>query len=368
MMSDNAQGMPLMGGEGMAGGGMGDGGLGGGGMGGGGMGGGGMGGPLIPQLLQRSPTMETNPANRFGVPEGPMGEMPSMGSMPPREMSPMGEMPSMRRFSPMEEMSPLARMGPMGDMAAMGRMGQAGPIMNSMPGMFPMSPMSPSAPYDQNVLRRKNALEFWGMPNQDQLRALARGENVQKVLGTNRYGESLGGITGGGMNFRGGVNPGMGGPSFNANGMGASAMMGRFGGAGGAMFHGMSGRPSGMMESGMRRNSFFKKDDISKTDEYKKSMKLKKSRDGKDATVGRKKDDGKVASGSAKSEHEGEKFEEGILKKAEGLVAGEKHIAKNEETELHRDHRVRKASKMAHDEEKRYVSCSFVAFHAPCLL
>ena len=307
------------------------------------MGGGGMGAPLIPQLLQRSPTMESNPSNRFGVPESPMGEMPSggmspMGDMPPMgDMSPMGEMSSMPRMSPMADMSPISRFNAMGEVPLMGR-------MNNMEGMSPMGrmgqmesmmgPMSPSAPFSQSEMRRKNALEFWGMPNQDQLRALARGENVQKVLGTNRYGESLGGITPGGMNPLRGMNSGMGGGSFNANGMGEN-MMEPFSGNG-AMFHGMSGGGmSNMM--GMRRNMLYKKDSIDKTDAYKKSMKLKKS--------------SQEITGSKKSGRE--KFEEGILKKAQSLVAGDKHIAKNEHAELHREHRIRKSSKLPHEEEKR---------------
>ena len=345
MMSEGP-GMSLMGGEGMGGGGMG-----GGGMGGGGMGGGGMGGPLIPQLLQRSPTMEMNPANRFGVPESPMEEM-SPGGMPPvGRINPMGDMPPMVKLGSMGDMSAMGRMGPMSDMPPMSRMntmGNASPMgrMGSMGEMAPMGgmgqmesmmgPMSPSSPFGQSEMRRRNALEFWGLPNQDQIKALMRGENVQKVLGSNRYGESLGGITPGGMN------PGMGGASFNANGMGDN-MMGPFGGTRNSIFRGMSGGMSNMM--GMRRNMLYKKDSIDKTDAYKKSMKLKESNNHKtkpvvtsDHPVG-----GTTRSGQ-------EKFEDGILKKAKSLVAGEKHVAKNEESELHREHRIRKSSKL---EEKR---------------
>lgn len=364
-------------------------------MGGAGMGGGGMGGPLIPQLLQRSPTMETNPANRFGVPESPMEEMSAGGMSPLGRMNPMGDMSPMGRMGPMEDVSPMGRMGPMGDMSPMGRMGSMGDMspmggMSPMADMSPMSrmnamgdmplmgrmgpmggmppmgrmgqmesmrPMSPSAPFGQSEMRRKNALEYWGMPNQDQLRALARGENVQKVLGSNRYGETLGGITPGGMNPLGGMSPGMGGGSFNANGMGDN-MMGPIGGTRSAMFRGMSGGMSGGMYSGMsggmsdgmgmRRNMLYKKNSINKTDAYKKSMKLKKSGDHKTTPA---ETGGQAVSGSTRSGHG--KFEEGILKKAQSLVAGEKHIAKNEESELHREHRIRKSSKLPHDEEKR---------------
>lgn len=320
------------------------------------MGSGGMGGPLIPQLLQRSPTMESNPANRFGVPESPRGEMSPMEDIFPRAMSPMdrmspftdtspmvrmgpmGDMTAMGTMSPpLGDMSPMSRMNAMGDMPLMGRMGTMGGMsrvgrMGQMESM--MGSMSPSAPFGQSEMRRRNALEFWGLPNRDQIRALARGENVQKVLGSNRYGESLGEITPG-MNFPGGMNLGMGGPSFNANGMGDSSMMGPFGGTSAAMFHGMSGR----MNMGMRRNMLYKKDGINKTNAYKKSMKLKKSH---------------TVSDTKKIGHE--KFEDGILKKAQSLVAGQKHRAKNEQTELHREHRIRKSSKLAHDEEKRYVT------------
>ena len=340
------------------------------------MGGGGMDGPLIPQLLQRSPTMETNSANRFGVPESPMDEMApggmSPGGMSPGGMSPGGMSPGgmsgMGRMNPMADMSPMVRLGPMGDMSTMGRMGEQmadmppmsrmnpmGDVppmgrMGSMGAMSPMSrmgqmesmmgPMSPNAPFGQSEMRRKNALEFWGLPNQDQLRALARGENVQKVLGSNRYGETLGGITPGGMNPPGGMSPGMGGGSFNANGMGDN-MMGAFGGTRSSMFHGMSGGMSGGMSNmmDMRRNMLYKKDSIDKTDAYKKSMELKKS--------GHHKNEPAVT----RSGHE--KFKKGILDKTQSLVAGKKHIAKNEEPELHREHRIRKSSKLAHDEEKR---------------
>jgi hypothetical protein len=353
MMSEGP-GMSLMGGGGMGGGGMGGGGMGGGGMGGGGMGGGGMGeggmgGPLIPQLLQRSPTMETNPASRFGVPESPMpvmGRMSPMGDMSPMvKMGSMGEMSAMGRMGLMADMSPVSRMNAMGDAPSMGRMGSMGE-MSPMGGMSPMGrmgpmesmmgPMSPSSPFGQSEMRRKDAMEFWGLPNQDQIRALARGENVQKVLGSNRYGESLGGITPGGMN------PGMGGASFNANGMGEN-MMGPFGGSSNSMFHGMSGGPSNMM--GMRRNMLYKKDSIDKTDAYKKSMKLKQSSDRKTEPAVTSDD---AVSGTTRSGHE--KFEEGIMKKAQSLVAGEKHVAKNEESELRREHRIKKSSKL---EEKR---------------
>ena len=345
MLSDGEPGMSMMGGGGM-----------------GGPGGGGMGGPLIPQLLQRSPTMETNPANRFGVPDSPMDEMSSggmpsmdrmspMGDMSPMgRMSSMGDMPSMGRMSFMGDMSPMGRVGPMGDMSLMSRMNAMGDMplmgrMNPMGGMpsmgrmgqmeSMMGPMSPSAPFGENVMRRKSALEFWGMPNQDQLRALARGENVQKVLGSNKYGETLGGITPGGTNPLEGMSPGMGGASFNANGMGN--MMGSFGGRRSAMFRGISrGMPNAMR---MRpRNMLFKKDKINRSNE-KKSKNVKKPRDNE------------VASGSTKYGHE--KFEDGILKKAKSLVAGKKHRAKNAEAELYREHRIRKSSKLPHEEERR---------------
>lgn len=315
------------------------------------IGGGGMGGPLIPQLLQRSPTMETNPANRFGVPESPMDEMSSGGMSSMDRMSPMGDMPPMGRMSFMGDMSSMGRVGPIGDMSLMSRMNAMGDMplmgrMNPMGGMSPMgrmgqmesmmSPMSPGAPFGENVMRRKNALEFWGLPNQDQLRALARGENVQKVLGSNKYGETLGGITPGGTNPLEGMSPGMGGASFNANGIGNN-MMGSFGGRRSTMFRGMSGGMPNMM--GMRpRNTLYKKDKINKTNE-KKSKNVKKSRENK------------VASGTTKHGHE--KFEDVILKKAKSLVAGKKHRAKNEESELYREHRIRKSSKLPHDEEKR---------------
>jgi hypothetical protein len=136
------------------------------------------------------------------------------------------------------------------------------------------------------------------------------------------------------------MSPGMGGGSFNANGMGDN-MMGAFGGTRSSMFHGMSGGMSGGMSNmmDMRRNMLYKKDSIDKTDAYKKSMELKKS--------GHHKNEPAVTT----SGHE--KFKKGILDKTQSLVAGKKHIAKNEEPELHREHRIRKSSKLAHDEEKR---------------
>lgn len=259
-------------------------------------------------------------------------------------LGPMGDMSPMARMTPSEDMSAVSRMNAMGEMPVMGRMsfggGEVSPMgkMEQMESM--MSPMSPSAPFGQSEMRRRHAVEFWGLPNQDQLRALARGENVQKVLGSNRYGESLGAITPGVMNPLGGMSSGMGGASFNANGMGEN-MMGAFGGSG--MFNGMPGGMSNMM--GTRGNMLYKKDSIDKTGAYKKSVKMR--------TSGEHKADksGQAVSGNTRSSHG--KFGEEILKKAQSLVAGEKHIAKNEESELRREHRIRKSSKLAHDEERR---------------
>lgn len=307
------------------------------------MGGANMNGPMMPQLLQRSPPVETNPANRFGVPESPMGEMPRMSSM--------------------------GQMGEVGFMGQMGPMGTMGQMMNPMPGISPMS-------LQDQMSHKSNALEFWGTPNQDQLKALARGESVQKVLGTNTYGENLGGIVGNmmgdmngggkqnmmpsgpgfgmhgddmGMNMPGEMNPSMSGSGVNFmgnNGIGNGGMMGQFGTSGttSAMFNGMSQRQSGIMSNPVRGNALFKKDDINKTADYKKAV---KSKDAKS------RDDG-VNSGK-KMTHESEKFEKGLLDKAKSLVAGDKHIAKDEHTPLLREHRIRKSSKLPHDDEKRQV-------------
>ena len=357
------------------------------------MGGAGIDSPMMPQLPQRSPTMETNPANRFGVPESPMGEMPQMPSMnPSANMGPMGLMGSMGQSGQMGPMGQSGQMEPMGQSGQtepMGQSRQMGPMeqtINSNPGMSSMYPMQNPMPH------KGNAMEFWGIPNQDQLKALSRGENVQKVLGSNRYGENLGGImanpigdgerrgmmgmggsiggamggamgggmsgsmgggmgggmTGGmtgGMGGGMGMNSGMGGSSFNYNGMGNSGgMMGQFGTSGssnGAMFNSMPNEQSSMMGNPMRRTNLFKKDDINKTEDYKKAAKRKAT----------KAHDKKVVSGDKMAQHS-KKFAD-LLKKAKSLVAGQKHVAKNEHAPLLREHRIKKSSKSLHDDEKR---------------
>lgn len=297
--------------------------------------------PNIQQFLQRSPTMEANSANRFAIPDSSMNEMAPRALSAFGGMSPIGGMSTLGRMGSMFGMPGMNNVG--GQMPFMGGMASMGniPPMNRLTQMESMMGMPLRSPFDQGAMRRKNVLEFWGMPNQDQLQALARGENVQKILGLNRYKEGIGDFSSYGMSPFDRMSSDLGGRSFEANDMRGDGSMGPYSGTSSAMFRGMSNELSNMM--GMRRGGFFKKDKINKTDEYKKAN----NKTSDLSASGNNKASGSVGHNSAG------KFDQGIAKSARSLIAEGKHVAFSEESELHREHRIRKSPRMIHDNERR---------------